>query len=174
MKKLLILLFVLPFLFACTDTSSSPSEEKKAEKPAPEKTDPPAVCTSDNDCSPGMECKNGTCVIKEQKPGCESNADCPDDKECRHGECVDKEKFANGVACEDSSQCKSGFCNSDHQCSDPDRCANVTCSEGQHCENGYCVADAEHVIRCGDHIKEGNEICDGEPGCNSTCSGYEN
>lgn len=134
MKKLLILLFVLPFLFACTDTSSSPTPEKKAEKPAPEKPAP--------------------------KPACESNNDCPNGKICVDGNCVE-------CACADDCA-KEGYGCFSNMCG----CGSAgnICMEGQICVNGACEQDPTHVISCGDGIVEGNEECDGGPGCNADCT----
>lgn len=47
-------------------------------------------------------------------------------------------------------------------------CGNGVRDEGETVDN--CPSDCRQS--CGDHITEGSEICDGQPGCNNSCDGY--
>ena len=56
MKKVFLLLLILPFFFACKDDASSSNEPETKPKPAP------VGCSIDTDCGSGKICENGTCI----------------------------------------------------------------------------------------------------------------
>ena len=78
MKKVFLLLLILPFFFACKDDASSSSEPETKPKPAP------VGCSIDTDCDSGKICKNGTC-IKQASCG-DGIVDVDNDEECDDGQ----------------------------------------------------------------------------------------
>lgn len=132
MKKILILLLLLPLplFFACTD-SNSPSEEKKVEKSAPEKTDPPA-CDDSTPCPAGKVCNNGNCVECACAADCKDGYTCFENNICGCGapghECSEGQICVNGN-CEYPTVGLGESCDATHPCA-----AGLSCSSDGKCE----------------------------------------
>ncbi len=103
--------------------------------------DPSRVCTSDEECGPGLYCRNGICqgsaVCSNEDPVIE----CPPGFRCVVNEChpwVD-------IGCEYDTDCGPGFVCEDGSCEleEPQCQTNQDCPDGTWCHDGVCVVDPD-------------------------------
>jgi hypothetical protein len=97
------------------------------------------ACASANECASGW-CSFTSHVCQEH---CNSDMDCMAGQFCSFQQETCLAKLANGTACEDPTNCMSGFCNANQQCETKpgigDACGNsVDCYPLGYCTGGKC------------------------------------
>lgn len=102
-------------------------------------------CTSACDCSPGMRCEDGGCVIGDSPLFCCNSGPCP-----------------AGAACETPSQ-RQLTCASDSCISACD------CAAGNSCDNGTCVSANPPVFCCTEGLCPAGQLCESPAGQRATC-----
>jgi hypothetical protein len=163
----------------------------------------PTSCPPEEDCVPrvltGSDC-HVECVRAQGELGCLSGDHCcppscmnANDSDCsaRCGNGLVED--ANSETCEpgsskpcisDAAECDDkNACTVDSLTGAPEQC-NVKCvhraivdkTAGDNCcpEGASSVNDADCKPRCGNHVIEAGETCDGEPGCDGTCMLHNN
>lgn len=130
MKKLILLLLILPLFFACTDDTSSSSEPEPEPKPIEEPKGCPQGCpdgyecfedncgcgSAGNLCGPGLVCRNGLCTVPACGDGIPEGAE-----ECDDG------NLKNRDGCSSTCKIERPECNSAADCAD----SNAYCVEGR-------------------------------------------
>ncbi|TNE49761.1 MAG: hypothetical protein EP343_10600 [Deltaproteobacteria bacterium] len=99
------------------------------------------ACFGTYECTPGLFCAGGTCIVPSGQTQCQSNSNCPGSFRCRFSVCVALDTLR---ACSISQQTQ--------QCGQDQTCVDGFCSligEGASCENQQCriglVCDARFV-----------------------------
>ena len=164
MKKVFLLLLILPFFFACKDDASSSSEPETKPKPIV-----PAMCGDFHlDVDIGEECDDGnldngdgcssSCKLEPSIAGCSMDAQCDSGKICQNGNCV--VKTSNVSACGDGKVDLDIY----------EQCDRTSFADNLHNYYG-CTADCKFSGYCGDGIiqRQFGEECDGDPNCSSAC-----
>ncbi|OOO05226.1 Polysaccharide lyase [Aspergillus oryzae] len=93
-----------------------------------------ATCTTENDCSDELVCKNGKCTADGAVPcsweghcegaTCSSENDCSDELVCKNGKCTAN----SAVTCSWEGHCAGAKCSSHDDCSDELACTNGVCA----------------------------------------------
>jgi len=104
-----------------------------------------AECTSACDCSPGMRCEGGSCVVGDSPLFCCNSGPCP-----------------AGAACETPSQ-RQLTCESDSCVSACD------CAAGLSCDNGTCVSANPAVFCCTEGLCPAGQVCETPAGQRDVC-----
>ncbi|PIG90197.1 hypothetical protein AARAC_003665 [Aspergillus arachidicola] len=93
-----------------------------------------ATCTTENDCSDELVCKNGKCTADGAVPcsweghcegaACSSENDCSDELTCKNGKCTTD----SAVTCSWEGHCAGAKCSSHDDCSDELACTDGVCA----------------------------------------------
>ncbi|TNE47930.1 MAG: hypothetical protein EP343_17790 [Deltaproteobacteria bacterium] len=114
-------------------------------------------CTSNDNCSDGKVCCEGSCKVSSEcskactGTKCQSQDDCSNNQTCTDGCCVDKGTACTGTKCQSKDDCTNGQVCQNNCCVDGGggpSCKKVDdCAEGQDCVgasgSGVCQACAK-------------------------------
>ncbi len=155
------------------------------------------ACDGGGTCIPGANTSCGlfVCGTTSCRTTCGSDADCVGAAHCDGGVCMGD--GANGAACDEASDCQSGFCNSVSayccgqncaagvDCTGPGFtcgvppcgavgqacCAGEVCNGGAHCDSGSCVANLANGQPCYENSDCQSGICNATSGicCGQSC-----
>ncbi len=128
-------------------------------------------CAWAEDCEPGDGCWRGRCGPCTTHEDCRSGETCGPSRSCHpapENECDDQTPCTQGRACLPDGSC--GACQSDDECSSPQRCTAgrclvPECAESTECANGQ-VCEASLCVNCQrrDQCAFG-EVCSGDGRC---------
>ncbi len=139
---------LLLFALCCALWSLSCGQDRKAGD----------SCFGTYECTPGLFCASGVCIVSSGQAGCKTNSECPNNFTCRFFVCVDVNTLR---ACTISQAAT--------QCAKDQICSNGYCAvagEGEPCQNQQCriglICDDQStpaLCRRG-RICKSNEQCD--------------
>lgn len=140
-------------------------------------------CSTDNQCSIGTTCSNGTCVDIV----CSTDIDCEGSQQCISGFCIEKVCTTNSDCSQYGEACSGGFCVPyGGTCTTSLDCNNgaigcvggvcAQCSTSSDCQNGYCsnglcINSCQGMCSNGDVCVQNKQqvCCSPDPNCGQTC-----
>lgn len=93
-------------------------------------------CFATYECTPGLFCAGGTCIVPSGQQGCKTIADCPTNFRCRFFVCVDTNTLRPCTVSQAAQQCTRDQICKDGFCAIPgegDRCDTQPCRLGLVC-----------------------------------------
>lgn len=124
---------LLLFAIVCSLWGTSCGQNKKAGD----------SCFGTYECTPGLFCASGVCIVPSGQKGCKVDSDCPQNYKCRFFVCENINTLRACTVSQASTQCaKDQVCNNGF-CSTPgegEPCQNQQCRLGLFCDNNSTPA----------------------------------
>ncbi|MBN2127503.1 MAG: hypothetical protein JW703_03885 [Candidatus Diapherotrites archaeon] len=177
MKKIIFLLLLSVFLFACTSSNCGDGVCDKINEGkilCPQDCDPDYSfcgdgkitgnencenCAEDFNCSEGFECSGKECRKKSVivEPECSIDSDCGNSFQCKSGKCIKVHDLCAEINCDDGNPCTLNECDLiTGECVSSFVKDKTSCGSGKECYSGKCItvkycsinSDCDDSIEC--------------------------
>ena len=166
------LVFLILWLLGVFSKKSTTSTNTNTNTPSRKELTKGSSCSSYNDCSSLLECRNGVCSDPLHSVGgsCTSSLDCISGLECRDRVCKNPLHSVGGD-CTSNLDCISGLECRDRVCKNPlhsvgGSCTSTSdCTSGLECRNGVCLNPYHSLSfgkECIDNSECKSDMCDAE------------